>query len=173
MRLDAILCSIRHLDTTPQHTHRVCQDDHLYCCFPWGVQAHQRGQDLLLLLLHQGFESWQLEDKVAVNKQRSRQCPYSEREKDEARINKRKSLFFQHLTTVELSAIDFRGLHMSTESHHQRSVRMAPSCSCPIPLLTITKPSPIKGNIGLTSSLGQEKAIRPKAVPWSTAWPMP
>lgn len=38
-----------------RNTYRVGQNDHLYCCFPWGVQAHQGSQNLLVLPFHQVF----------------------------------------------------------------------------------------------------------------------
>lgn len=36
-------------------THRVGQNDHLYRCFPGGIQTHQGSQNLLLLPFHQVF----------------------------------------------------------------------------------------------------------------------
>lgn len=42
------------------NTYRVGQNDHLHCGFPWGIQAHQGSQNLLLLPFHQVFQIWQL-----------------------------------------------------------------------------------------------------------------
>lgn len=63
----------------PSFTHRISQNHHLHRGFARCVQADQRGQNLLILLFHQGFNAWQLKtENKSPHSQEDKQAIYTQ-----------------------------------------------------------------------------------------------